>query len=433
MKFSLGSLFLFLVMLSCVYQDFPAINSYGEIARSPIVFLTPLMLLSLIFLQKLKFSFYSKCFLIYIYYLVFISIVFIGFFYIRVGAFSIFDENVILKTVKMLMYSIISFVLYLYLYNYLRSNNQNIFILAKQIYIIQLLLFAVLIIESSQNADGITVLQWLHSSEEKYWRIRLLTLEASWSGPVVVVFSLLPIYFASNDFLKKNKKFIYFTSISFLLFYTILSGSKGYLLLFVFALLPNVFQILIRSKYRNYLFFGIFLAIVIFGIYAESFFFTVFGKLYTSQSFGTRFASYLSALRTFVLHSFGVGLGPYMYYYTESIRSIIESGWLNIFNLDEISVYINTTKALSTKTYFFDQLIYGGVGFLWFFYNFFLTRFKKLLGHTNNILKVILLFLVLAGITFVTFHVKYEIWLFLAIIDYIEVHNKENQKHINEY
>lgn len=421
MRFYLSSFFLFVVIFCSIYQDFPLVNFFGEIARSPIVFLTPLMLFSFLFWRKIYFSFYSKNFLLYISYLIIISGVFIGFFYMRLGTFSIFNENVVVKTIKMLMYPLVAFILYLYVYSYLKRNPRHIFVLAKQVYLIQIVLFLFLLIESAQNADGITIFQDLHANPVKYWRIRLLTLEASWSGTVVVVFSLLPIYFAINNFLRTNKVLVYLTSTLFLIFYTFLSGSKGYLLLFVFSLAPNIYSYLNNSRYKKYIYIILIVGVVIFGFNVAHLYEKIFGKFYISISFGTRITSFLSGIRLFVLHPLGVGFGSYMYYYTESIKSIISLGWTQQFNLNEIVNYLSTAKSLSTKTYFFDQLLFGGIGFLFFFYNFYYLRYKKLLiNKSDKILKVILIFVVLSGVFYITYHVKYEVWLFLAVIDFLE-------------
>jgi len=41
-------------------------------------------------------------------------------------------------------------------------------------------------------------------------------------------------------------------------------------------------------------------------------------------------------------------------------------------------------------------------------------------NNSENIPKIILLFIVLSGMIYITYHVKYEVWIFLALTDYLE-------------
>ena len=78
------SILVFLVLLSSIYQDFPLINTYGELARSPVVFFTPFMLMYLGLFKRIFISQYVKVFMLYIAYLIVISVIFTVFFILRV-------------------------------------------------------------------------------------------------------------------------------------------------------------------------------------------------------------------------------------------------------------------------------------------------------------------------------------------------------------
>ena len=69
--------FLFFILLLSVYQDFPLVNVFGKIARSPIVFLTPLLLLYLLKNSKIQISVYTKYLTFYILYLIIITIIYL--------------------------------------------------------------------------------------------------------------------------------------------------------------------------------------------------------------------------------------------------------------------------------------------------------------------------------------------------------------------
>ena len=72
MKINIKTLLFFIVLLSALYQDFPLVNVFGEIARSPIVLLTIPMLIYIMMHQKLILSKYTRYFIYYIFYLIII-------------------------------------------------------------------------------------------------------------------------------------------------------------------------------------------------------------------------------------------------------------------------------------------------------------------------------------------------------------------------
>ena len=103
------------------------------------------------------------------------------------------------------------------------------------------------------------------------------------------------------------------------------------------------------------------------------------------------------------------------------------------FKLLEIKSYITSAKALSSKSYFLDSLMQGGIFFLYFFYKFFVKTYIKLLKVEREVwLKVIALYFIMAGIIYITFDIKYEIWFVFAYIEVlINRKNNEYQKNLN--
>jgi hypothetical protein len=148
--------------------------------------------------------------------------------------------------------------------------------------------------------------------------------------------------------------------------------------------------------------------------------------------------SYLASLKVFITHPFGVGWSGFIYYYPEAIRDIINTSWVSTLNLQEIKGYLTTTKALSTKTDFFDNLMYGGLGFIVFFYNFFIKRyffFSKFRDTNFFFIKAPLLFCILAGLIYITFYIKYEVWFLMAFLDALQsqINNKISKENENTY
>jgi hypothetical protein len=418
----LREIFLFIILLFTVYQDFPLKNVFGEIARSPIVFCLPIFGLYFVLNPKIKLSQYSKYFLLYILYIIVVTLIHLFFLIITNQEIYFLGENILIKAIKMAIYPLVAFVYYQFVYTFLNKNENRFNILFKILFALEVLLVIYMIFEVYYSKTPHPFMTFLHSSNDKYWRIRLLTFEESWIGTVITIISFTTIYL--SIYLNKSariKRLVLFTSIFFIGYYTIKSESKGYMLLFLVSTLPMLIKSLyLNKKTRNLLIVsGAF--IFISGVYV---FFSlehyVSEQLYTSVSFGTRFSSYLAAIKNFIYHPFGVGWGPHLYYYTNSLRSVIESTEMSNFNLGEVKGYLETSKSLSSKTYFFNNLVYGGVPFLLFFYLFFIKRIftlSKIKAKHLMLLKIPLLFIILSSFLYVTFEIKYEVWFFLAFVD----------------
>jgi len=421
-------LFFFLVLLCAVYQDFPLVNYFGEIAKSPIVFFIPVLVAYIFLKRKMLISEYSKAYVIYLLYLLGISIIYTSYLILKNKSLYVFDENLIVKNIKMILYPICSFIFYQFVYNFLKRNN-GLKQLLKIVLGIQILLIVILIFEAQVYKTREIFLPFLHSNPEKYWRIRLLTFESSWSGSVVVIFSFLPIFLSEYINIDKFKKiWIYSTSVFFFFYYTIHSESKGYLFLVLISLLPMLLNYMYKNKKLRYvLIAGLVPLIITFVLVYTSLKEEILVQLNTSITFGTRFTGYLASLKTFLYNPFGIGLASYIEIYTNSIHDIVNTQFMSNYNLGEVKQYLSSPKFLSSKTYFFDHLVFGGIPFLLFFYLFFIKRLQKLKKIRNTyLLRIILVYVILASIFYLTFHIKYEIWFFLAFIDYFEKYGKEN-------
>ena len=425
---NLRMLILFLVLLLGIYQDFPLVNTFGEIARSPIVFMMPFFILYFLCKKKIIISSYSKVFIIYIVYLMIISLIYSIFLIIKNKSLFIFEENILIKNVKMLSYPVCALLFYQFIYLFLK-RTVNLAPLLKIVFYVQILLMIILFFESQVYKTEQTFLSFLHSDPSKYWRIRLLTMESSWSGSVVIIFTFVPIFLAEYLNEKKYKKIaIYLTSLFFFFYYTFHSESKGYLLLLLISLLPMLLRYMYAHKRLRYVLLMAIIPLFISFVTGIKFLNEeIFSQLNSSITFGTRFTGYLTSLKTFLTNPFGIGLGPFMEIYTESIGEIISSDFMKSFNTLEVAQYLHTPKNLSSKTYFFDHLVFGGVFFLIFFYYFFIKRISGITSIRNNyLLKTVLIYIILSSIFYLTFHIKYEVWFFLAFIDYLEnnVHKK---------
>lgn len=423
MKNKIAYIVLFIIIFSMLYQDFPLVNIFGELARTPIIFLVPFFIIYIFSQKKIKFSPNA------IYLLILISILFISstiygcIIFFKTGSLQIFGENIFIKALKMAMYPITAFIFYLFTYSIIKNHKSIDTIIYSIFKKLQLFYLILLIFEGFYLKTQTAILPFLHSSSDKYFRIRLLTMEESWVGTVLILLSFFPIYLSQK--LNKNtteKNRIYIISTLILLFYLFISESKGFLFVMIISILPMAIYKLISSK-KIEQFKKILLPVlsVSFFIAVISFVSIVKSELLTSVTFGTRFTSIISTLYVFITNPIGVGWTGYVYFYSNAINEIIYSGLMDKFNLLEIQDYINSSKNLSAKSYFLDGIIEGGVCFIIFFYLFFIRTYLQIRRNTVNIwLKLISLYFILSGIVFITFHVKYEIWFIFA---YIEANN----------
>ncbi|MGG8496012.1 hypothetical protein ACQY1Q_06325 [Tenacibaculum sp. TC6] len=288
---------------------------------------------------------------------------------------------------------------------------------------IQILLIIILIFEAQIYKTKEVFLPFLHSDPSKYWRIRLLTVESSWSGSVVIIFTFLPVFL--SEYLNRKgaqRILVYCTSLFFFFYYTIHSESKGYLLLLLISLLPMLVRYMYSNKQLRYVLFIALIPLVISLIVGFQFLDKeFFSQLNTNVSVGTRLTGDLAAIKTFVMNPLGVGLGPFMEIYTNNINCLINADFMQEFNTLEIEQYLHTPKNLSSKTYFFDHLVFGGFFFLIFFYLFFIKRLRRVSYIKKGyLLKMILIYVILSSIFYLTLHIKYEVWFFLALIDFLE-------------
>lgn len=423
-KANIQVVFMVVLLLLATYQDFPLVNTFGEIARSPIVFLTPFLLLYIFSHKEIIISKNLSYWLTYVVYLMIISVVALVVVNYVNSSLFVFYESLPIKTLKMLAYPIVGIIFYQFTYAYLKRLENPYRTLLNTFVLLQAFTLLWIVFEIYFLKKPILFLPEIHSVPAKYWRIRLWTLEESWTGTILILLIFFPIYFLYKQTVSKWKRFsVLFMSAALFLSYVAVSESKGFLLLTLICVLPLAVQFIAKNKTLRQIgvILGIFLivAIVVAVINLQD----VVSQQFTSITFGTRFTSVFAALDVFIHSIFGVGYSGFVYFYPQAIEKFIDAGVFDSFDLREIKTYLSTTKALSTKSEFFDNLIYGGIFFLYFFYKFYIQRyfyFLKIRKLEVFFLKIPLLFIILSGIVYITYHIKYEVWFFLAFLDFVQ-------------
>ncbi|HLV50397.1 MAG TPA: hypothetical protein VKY44_00410 [Flavobacterium sp.] len=419
--------FIYLIVLfAAIYQDFPLFNLIGEIGKSPMILLSPLMLVYILSNRTLKLSNYAIHFAKYILYCFLISLIFLAVTYIHYETFEILDEHIVRKMLKMSVYPIVALIAYQFFYSYLSNNFNSLKNLFSAVYLIQLFLTLFVTLEIYYLKTPKIFLSFLHTLPSKYWRVRLLTPEESWTGTILVIFMFLPVFLVHYLKIKGFWRWMVYLQSGYLfLSYSLVSESKGFLLLILVSVLPLTLAYFKQNKYLRNAFIIVLASVVVAGgfvgyVLRE----IIIDQITTSITFGTRFSSIITSLMLFVMCPIGIGWSGFVTYYPQAIEYILESGLVDQFNLQEIRGYLSTTKALSTKSAFFDELIFGGIFFLIFFYQFFIKRYfnlSKIKDLDFYFLRIPLAFSIMAGIVYITYHVKYDVWIFLALTNVFEV------------
>jgi len=340
------------------------------------------------------------------------------------GSLTVFYESLFTKTFRMLVYPLVGIIFYQFIYVLLKRYKNPLYVVFHALLLLQIFTIAWLAVEIYYLKTPTEIFSFIHSKPAKYWRVRLWTLEESWTGTILILLTVFPMYFLYKlDLYKWKKALSIFASITIFVSYVVVSESKGFLVLVMVCVLPLAFQFINKHKYLRQISFILGgLILLLFVIAVINLREVIFDQFNNSITFGTRFTSIYAAIDVF-LHSYiGVGYSGFVYFYPQSIETAMNTGIFDGFNLQEIKAYLSTTKSLSTKSEFFDNIIFGGVVFLYFFYKFFIQRYfeiSRIPKQELYFLRIPLLFIILAGIIYITYHIKYEIWFFLAFLDFV--------------
>src|SRR6218665_2915157 len=171
MKIKVKTILFFIVLLMALYQDFPLVNIFGEIARSPIIFLTVPMLLYILIHQKLIVSKYVRYFIYYILYLLLISLIFLPIVYYSNGSFLIIKENIILKAIKLFVYPVSILIFYQFVYMLFKTGKSSFESFFNALFSLQVLLVVYLFFEVIYLKRETIFASFLHSDNLKYYRV----------------------------------------------------------------------------------------------------------------------------------------------------------------------------------------------------------------------------------------------------------------------
>lgn len=416
------AIYLIILLVLTVYQDFPLVNIIGEIGRSPIILLFPLFVFCEIGLlakhkRVMHGSTLQKHIFGFILYLSLITIVYLLVQFLQ-GSYSFGSEGLLGKGIKVLVYFVL-ILLYIRHMQLVFSKIKSFKILYGCFLAVVTLLTVIMILEllSMPNAFA-----GLHSGNNPYWRVRMLTSESSTTGSIVVVYASIMVYL--TKYLKgfaKTLSILY--AASFFLFYVFITGSKGFMIIILLTLVVTMIKFLdFRKKKNFFLLIAVVLAMYMFITNFSAGLVSSFSndiENYTSSY--TRMGTIIISLITVFHNPLGVGTGAYLMYFDKYVNdsiSMMSHFYYNLFGVSQINAgellqYSGSDKNLGVKSGFFQWVMFGGLFSVLFFY--LLAKNLIIKVKSSSILFLALVF-ILFSMLMVSLEIKYEIWLLFAFI-----------------
>lgn len=424
--------FLFILFICTVFIDLPLSHEIGTIGKSLMIFFAPIVGFIIIYYKpsiikqkdvKLFFEYY------------FISIAIsscILFFYILIAGnvFDIYNKFMFLKLIFASTYILIFGFAYLsYRYIFIYINIKKIRIFFQFVFIF---LSAVGLIELF-NRHLFTAM-YLHSINVYYYRLRLLTSEPSQAFLLYGIFALLAIISSSSKLIRILFVFIF-------LFFSVLIGSKGGLILISFSLFILILFNLKRFLNLKNIILLIIIIIACFYFFNIAFHSTIEGIQYKFTSFTTRSAWIIATLISLIFFPIGEGYGTYLSF----IGSILKKSCIILKNLvpfplafSEVHNEILYGLNLGAKAGIQNQIIYNGWIAIIFYFILFTNAYKKIKYLNFNyfekfLLKLLLIFIFLEIFLVVNTAVMYAYIIPIALINslYQNKFSRNNNMNLN--
>ncbi|WP_141501955.1 hypothetical protein [Paenibacillus luteus] len=427
------ALYLSLLLILTMYQDFPLVNMIGEIGRTPIILMLPVFVFcEIALLAKHKRVMHGSMLQKYIFgFILYLSLVTI--FYLLVqflqGSYSFGSESLLGKGIKVLIYFML-ILLYIRHMQLVFASIKSFKVLYGCFLAVITLLLAIMILELASMPNAFT---YLHSGSHPYWRVRMLTSESSTTGSIVVVYSAILVYLTKylNGFARTLT--IAYAS-GFFLFYLFITGSKGFMIICLLTLVVTMIKFLDFRKKKNFiLLISVVLAMYMFITNFSAGLVSSFSndiENYTSSY--TRMGTIIISLITVFHNPLGVGTGAYLMYFDKYVNdsiSMMSHFYYNVFGISQINAgellqYSGSDKNLGVKSGFFQWVMFGGLVAVAFFYLMAKNLIIKV--KSSSILFLALIF-ILFSMLLVSLEIKYEVWLLFAFISLFLGKNEMNQ------
>ncbi|MFA5864139.1 MAG: O-antigen ligase family protein [Phycisphaerae bacterium] len=415
-KSALVSFYFFVLLFGATVQDLPSFFLFGEIGRSPIFLLLPVFLLVEFYLLfknrtiRLKGKI-EPCALFIAVWLLFISLAYMLYFLIIDRPVVLYNDTLLSKGIKISVY----WVVILLFVRQLRFCAEYLGIVTAW-NTVTLCYWAIVFFFLMELVRP-ALLVPLHATQYYSGGIRLLTSECSWAGSVYILFYILSLYYLYSISASKHKtiRFILLSiPTGLFLFY---SHSKG--MLFALALTSLCFALRYfatrRIRVRNLVLMALLLLFLIpYPVYRATKSLKNDIAQYTSTS--TRLTSNIASIVICLNHPLGVG-SAYLWYFPEALRETAQTV-LDInpnFNMREIYNTLKDDIGLSPKSGFCSVIMFGGFPVLIGLSILWIRLYRK--ARKSNLFVFGLLFGLISVLTYLNLEIKYELWVFICLID----------------
>jgi len=275
---------------------------------------------------------------------------------------------------------------------------------------------AIMLVEVVQMPDAFGA---LHGGEVPYNRIRLLSPEASTSGSVVVILSagLLTL---RGDLTRRLRVPALLLSVAFVVLYSILGQSKGYLLVVgASVLLAGVVQS-VRRRSFGMLAVALLLGVGATAVLAPLALGNLDGVIRDTTTVITRGALLLAALQTALTHPAGTGFGPHEFFLTNALPAAINQITTVLpeaSNFVEVDSYSTSNTGLFPKTAVAELLMLGGL--LGAYVSWRGASHLLRLSTDRFWLRLALVFCLMSLATYINVLNKYDLVILAALIEHL--------------
>lgn len=384
----------FLLILLTIYSDSIFYKFFGEFGRN-ISCVLSIVIIPVLFFIEGKISIPKESILYFKlgFFVCIISLVFIFVVYILTGTIFIMGENLFVKSFKSILtyFSFLVFMICIY-------NLGKRYTIDKALFPFFISLITMTFICFIEKKEIPYAFMNLHAvGEFPYYRIRLLSLEASTTVLPFFIYFILSLIYCSR---KKNKYILYFILLLIYFYYLYTTGSKAFIITSVMLILYYLWSYRKKvSKKLKTIFLVVLIIMVILFVPNLIREFVNDYKNYTSIV--TRLYTMIVGLITGIIFPFGVGNSGYLYFYPFMLKKLIVLSNLLGGNNYEIYILINSTNDtfLTVKSGILHQnMIWGIVGTCFFLRNY-ISNMNSYSGFSKKLMKS-LMFIVLFSITF---------------------------------
>lgn len=421
-----------------IVQDLFLQIPLGTIARSPYIFLSPLVFLFItVISKKLYLQNEIKYYLIYYGYSIIIA-TFLIFYYVFIlnHDINIYGENLVIKFMKSSMYNLIILLTF---YNFIFIFKNSSF--AKLEKILKYLVLTQIFIGCVQLAIP-NAFNFLKTSELSITeRLSLLNTEPSHSFPqlLISILSFLVIRYYNNAKLKTSDYFISIAGFILLIFIQ----SKGGLLNLVICFLLLILFTRQSLKRRIQLFsFSLLFMIptiwIIVTILIPEFISDMDTDFGGFVSFSTRSVTILTALKGLIQYPLGQGYSTYLITFPTLLNDTYNSAlsWSPIpLSGFEIDWMLTTGRALTVKSGLLNETLYSGWAIILFYVFLFREAFIHLrsIRHKQTlflIAKFIILFIIVNYLFVSSIETSYIAFLPFALLVKLHSANQTDWKNL---